>query len=98
MFVTPLAYVGFTCVWGIFINLKMPNFAWESEVTVIKQSMASMIGMLGAMLFGLIPIGILLVLQGVDSNLLTGAITLVVASIAVFLYKNVCATKLPSDS
>lgn len=32
MFITPLAYVGFTSVWGIFINLKMPDFTWESEV------------------------------------------------------------------
>lgn len=96
MFVTPLAYVAFTSAWGIFVNLKLPNFTWESEVTVIKQSMASMLGMLGGMLFGMIPIGILLLLPGIDRNLLTGVITLVVVGITSFLYIKVRGTKLPS--
>jgi len=96
MFVTPLAYVGLTCVWGMFINLKMPNFAWESEVTVIKQSMASVLGILGGMLFGFIPMVILLLLPGINKYLLTGIITLVVIGITSFLYIKVCGTKLPS--
>lgn len=96
MFFTPLVYVGFTPVWGIFINLKMPNFTWESEVTVIKQSMASMLGMLGGMLFGIIPIGILILLPGIDRNLLIGAITFAVAGITILMYRKVCVIKLPS--
>ncbi len=96
MFVTPLAYVGLTSVWGIFINLKMPNFTWESEVTVIKQSMASMLGIIGGMIFGIIPIGILFLLPGVDKNLITGVITLVVIGITALLYRKVCGTELPS--
>lgn len=95
VFLTPLAYVALTSVWGIFINLKMPNFTWESEVTVIKQSMASMLGIIGGMLFGLMPIGILFLLPGVDRNLLTGVITLVVTGIAGLLYRKVCGTELP---
>lgn len=96
MFVTPLAYVGLTSVWGIFINLIIPNFTWESEVTVIKQSMSSVLGIVGGMLFGFIPIGILLILPGVDKNLLTGVITLAVIGITTLLYIKVCETKLPS--
>jgi len=96
IFVTPLAYVGFTSVWGIFVNLKIPNFTWESEVTVIKQSMSSMLGILGGLLFGIMPIGILLLLPGVDRNLLTGVITLVVIGISALLYRKVCGVKLPS--
>jgi ABC-2 type transport system permease protein len=96
MFITPLAYVCFTSVWGIFINIKMPNFTWESEVTVIKQSMASMLGMMGGMLFGIMPIGILMLLAGVDRNLLIGVITFAVIGITVLLYRNVCETELPS--
>jgi len=96
MFVTPLVYVGFTSVWGIFINLKMPNYTWESEVTVIKQSMASMLGILGGMLFGFIPIVILLLLPTVDRNLLTGVITLIVIGSMALLYRKVCRTELPS--
>lgn len=96
IFVTPLVYVCFTSVWGMFINLKIPNFTWESEVTVIKQSMSSMIGILGGMLFGIIPIGILIFLSGIDRNLITGVITFVVIGISVLLYRKVCVTKLPS--
>jgi ABC-2 type transport system permease protein len=96
MFVTPLGYVAFTSVWGIFINLKIPNFIWESEVTVIKQSMASMLGIMGGMLFGIIPIGILFLLPSVDKNLITGVITLLVIIITALLYRKVCGTKLPS--
>lgn len=95
MFITPLAYVGFTSVWGIFINVKMPNFTWESEVTVIKQSMASILGMMGGMLFGIMPIGILFFLSNVDKNLLMVVITLVVIGSTMLLYRKVCGTKLP---
>lgn len=97
VFVTPLAYVGFTCVWGIFINLKIPNFTWEAEVTVIKQSMASMFGLLGSMLIGLLPIAVLVLLPSVDKNLLTGVLTLVMVGVTALLYKNVCASKLPQS-
>ncbi|MCB2359945.1 hypothetical protein [Clostridium estertheticum] len=95
MFVTPLAYVALTCVWGIFINLKIPNFEWESEVTIIKQSMASVFGILGGMLFGFIPMVILFMLPGVDRNLIMGVITLAVIGFTSFLYMKVCGTKLP---
>ena len=96
MFITPIAYSFLTSVWGIFINLKLPNFTWESEVTVIKQSMASVLGILGGMLFGFISIMILLLLPGIDINLLTGMITFIVIGITSLLYINVCNTKLPS--
>ncbi|MGH4051892.1 MAG: putative ABC transporter permease subunit [Clostridium sp.] len=95
IFVIPLVYVGLTSVWGIFINLKIPNFTWDSEVIVIKQSMSSMFGGLGGMIFGIIPIGILLLLPGVDRNLLAGIITLVVIGITALLYKKVCESELP---
>lgn len=96
MFVTPLAYAMFTPVWGIFVNQKMPNFAWESEVTVIKQSMASMVGILGGMLFGIIPIIILMMMKNINQNLILAVTTVLVALFAVVLYKKVCKVKLAS--
>lgn len=95
LFVTPLVFTGFTCAWGIFINLKIPNFTWEAEVTVIKQSMAAMVGLLGTMIIGLLPIAVLLVFSNVNANLLTGIITLLFAVGTVLLYQKVCASKLP---
>lgn len=95
IFVTPLSYVCFTSVWGIFVNIKMPNFTWESEVTVIKQSLASLLGIIGGMISGMIPLGILSILPDMDRNLLTGVITLVVIGITALLYRKTCAMKLP---
>ncbi|MBU3142830.1 hypothetical protein [Clostridium sp. CF012] len=48
------------------------------------------------MLFGIIPIGILFLLPGIDRNILTGLITLGVVGITSLLYIKVCGTKLPS--
>ncbi len=94
IFVIPLAYVGLTAVWGIFVNLSVPDFSWESEVTVIKQSMAAMAGIFGGLLFGLIPIGTLLLLNGVDRNLLALIVAMVVMGLTVALYKKVCTIRL----
>jgi len=98
MFITPLSYVFFTSVWGIFVNIKIPNFTWESEVAVIKQSISSMLGIIGGMIFGIIPLGILSILPDMDRNLLTGVITLVVMGITALLYRKVCVIKLPCES
>ena len=51
----PAFSIVFSCVFGIFINLKMPKFQWESEVDVIKQSGATMIGSLVSLLGMMIP-------------------------------------------
>lgn len=46
----PVLSAVFSCMFGIFINLKLPKLQWESEVEVVKQSAASMIGGLGGVL------------------------------------------------
>ncbi|MBW9146070.1 hypothetical protein KTC92_04565 [Clostridium sp. CM027] len=45
---------------------------------------------------GIILIGILLILPGINMNLLTGMITFVVIGITALLYRKVCRTNLPS--
>lgn len=51
-----LAYAFFTSTAGLLINLLFPIFNWQAEVTVIKQSMASFIAILGGMVVAFIPI------------------------------------------
>ncbi len=46
-----LVFQLFTAVWGMLCNIFFPKFDWINEVTVIKQSAASLFGMLGAMGF-----------------------------------------------
>ena len=45
----PLMAELFTSLWGMLCNLLFPKLEWISEVTVIKQSMASLLVVLGGM-------------------------------------------------
>ena len=78
MFVTPVVCALFNSLWGMFINLKMPDYNWTSETALVKQSLPAMAGMLGGLVGGMIPILAVLVLRQVDAGMLTGAITVVV--------------------
>lgn len=40
----------FSCVFGVFINLKLPKLQWETEVEVVKQSGSALAGGLGGIL------------------------------------------------
>lgn len=53
--VTVAAFVFFMAVFGLFLNLKMPNQTWTNEIVPIKQSMPVMIALFGgwAVIMGL---------------------------------------------
>lgn len=40
-----LVFIAFLAVFGLVINLKLPNLQWTNELSAIKQSVSSMIGM-----------------------------------------------------
>lgn len=44
LIVIPVIMVVFSCVFGLTVNLKMPVFDWENEVTVVKQSASAFFG------------------------------------------------------
>lgn len=48
--IVPALSAVFSCVFGIFMNLKLPKFQWEAEVEVVKQSGSTMAGGLGGVL------------------------------------------------
>ena len=48
----PIACTLFCSVVGVIVNLKFPKFDWKSEVAVIKQSAASILGLI----VGIVPI------------------------------------------
>lgn len=58
LFLTPAIFSVFISLAGLIINLLFPNFTWESETVVIKQSIAVLL----AMVVGMISIAIPLVL------------------------------------
>lgn len=89
--VTPLSFSLFTAVAGIFIGNRMAYYDWQDETQLIKQSMMSLIGMLGGMLiiivFGVIAnIGVL----PFEIKTITVSINLVILIFAVLLYLHEC--------
>lgn len=64
------AYSCFTSMFGLFLGLKLPKFDWTNEITVIKQSAASTIAMLGGMGIVFVFVGLYMILWGTISNTL----------------------------
>lgn len=89
--VTPISFLLFTAVGGGFIGNRMAYYDWQDETQLIKQSMMSLIGMLGGMmiivLFGIIAnIGIL----PLEIKTITFSINLVILIVTVLLYLHEC--------
>ena len=53
IFIVPLLTMLFSCVYGQFVNLKLPVFDWENEVSIVKQSASAFVG-------GIVPFFVLL--------------------------------------
>ena len=89
MILTPLVFSVFTAVAGIFIGNRMAYYDWQEEVQLIKQSMMSMIGLLGGMVFvficgviansGILPIG---------ANMITFIFDILLLVLAAVIYLN----------
>ena len=56
MWLVPACYLVFSSVLGITVNLLFPNFKWENEVRVVKQSASMSVYMLIGVLSGLLPL------------------------------------------
>ena len=61
----------------MWLNLKFPNYSWTSEITVVKQSAASFIGIFFGMMNGAIPIIVLIFCPQWNEAVVTLAFTLV---------------------
>ena len=89
--VTPLSFLLFTAVAGIFIGNRMAYYDWQDETQLVKQSMMSLIGMLGGMMitvfFGVIAnVGIL----PLEIKTITLIINLFILIVTVLLYLHEC--------
>lgn len=60
---TPVSFSILSSVWGMFMNVKFPNYEWENEMVIIKQSGSSAFSIFGGMLLGGI-VGVIVVLAG----------------------------------
>lgn len=88
--ITPIVYSFFTAVWGIFINNRLGYYDWESETQVVKQSVGSMAGMLGAMIMAAIPAVFVGIFTVFDYRVVTSVVAVAMSVIASLLYRNEC--------
>ncbi|MBR5128967.1 MAG: hypothetical protein IKU67_02830 [Firmicutes bacterium] len=56
MIISPAVLILFSCVWGLFVNLKVPVFNWENETSVVKQSVSALVGGICGSLVGVLMI------------------------------------------
>lgn len=96
--VIPMAYIVFSSVVGITMNLKFPMLNWENETAVVKQSPAVMLTMLvNAISYG-IPIAILIFAENVNVNAVRGISVIGIILVTMFLYYRNCRINLQSIS
>ena len=84
----PAAYIVFSSVLGITMNLAFPVMKWEAESRVVKQSASVMLTMLVGFVTALIPVFFLVVL-GVPSGIVwAGTFLLLVGAAVVLHFRN----------
>ena len=80
MILTTLVFSVFTAVAGIFIGNRMAYYDWQDEVQLVKQSMLSMLGLLGGIAnSGFLPIG---------ANMITFIFDILLLVLAAVIYIN----------
>lgn len=86
--VLPVVYLCFSSVLGISVNLTFPNFEWENEVSVVKQSASMMIAMFTGVLSGVIPILAIVFMNEKYTELIRISTIVLILIITGLLYKS----------
>lgn len=77
LLLVPGSYILFSAVAGITINLHFPVFDWVNEITVIKQSVATLLAMLTGIISSMIPLGLVFVVPDGILSLFMAVVVLV---------------------
>ena len=85
--VIPAVYIVFSAVAGISVNLAMPVFNWENEVTAVKQSASVMVTLLVSFASFLLPIVCLLGIGHIPADLVMLITFLVISAATAILYR-----------
>lgn len=87
LIILPILYTLFMAIMGIVINLKWPDLEWSSEVVVIKQSLATVIGMLTGFLSIIIPGAIVLFIPSINNDMKLMGITVIISILTLMAYR-----------
>ncbi len=90
----PGLWILFTGVLGIYVNLKLPNFQWQKEETVVKQSASAGLAGLGGGLLAFPWMALPMLLPEGTANLAQGALCLGILALTGLLYRKCCQTSL----
>ncbi|WP_035051890.1 ABC transporter permease [Carnobacterium pleistocenium] len=91
LIVTPISFSLFTAVAGIFIGNRMAYYDWRDETQLVKQSLMSLIGMLGGMV--VILVSGVIAISGVFSltiNIMTFSVNAFILMFTILLYLHEC--------
>ena len=85
LIIVPICYSLFITVTGVALNKKYPNYEWESEMIVVKQSMPVILSGLTGIVAIIIPIFLYLVLKlPITYALQTVSVVLTIVTIVVY--------------
>ena len=88
LIIVPICYSLFITVAGVALNKKYPNYEWESEMIVVKQSMPVILSELIGVVALIIPIFLYLVLKLMITYTLQ-ATSIVLTIITIVVYRKV---------
>ncbi|MBF4806185.1 MAG: hypothetical protein HXM47_06315 [Pseudoleptotrichia goodfellowii] len=88
LIIVPICYSLFITVTGVALNKKYPNYNWESEMIVVKQSMPVILSGLIGIVALIIPIFLYLVLKLMITYILQ-ATSIVLTIITIVVYRKV---------
>ena len=86
-FLMPIVYAIYISLAGLIVNLKLPQLEWTTEVTIIKQSAATVVGLLVGFAGVLVPIIIIVALKGIKVSLISFGTIIVVSVINFVMYR-----------
>ncbi len=82
----PAAYILFSSLAGLYINLKIPVFNWENEVSVVKQSASAFLSMLVDVISVILPIVAVLMVKDETKPLVMAVLLVVLLTVSFGLY------------
>lgn len=85
--IVPIVMILFSAVFGLAVNLMLPKFDWDSEVTVVKQSASAFFGGIGGFILILLTCVPVAIVPQTYANLLKLVICVVVAGVTMLIYK-----------
>ena len=90
LLLVPLLFLVFSSVYGLAINLHFPVFDWENEVTVVKQSVSSMLGGLGGLVAAILCVAAVAVSPEGYTDWVKAGLCVLLLVLTGWLYRRSC--------